>query len=81
MGFFHGILPIHRFAANFAVLSCRQQRANAPADYLMIIRDQNPQCALPLLSNACKSFPNSFYPTKCSCAGTVSRKHEKASWR
>src|SRR5205823_13971547 len=54
VGLFHGILSIHCFAANLAVLSCREQRANTPADYLMIVRDQNPHYAPPS-SNACKN--------------------------
>jgi hypothetical protein len=38
-GLFYGILAIHGFAANFAIPARRQQRANASADYLMIVCD------------------------------------------
>ena len=57
MGLFHGILPVHGFPANLAILARRQQRANAPADYLVIVCDQNPHSALPLLLFRAKCSP------------------------
>ena len=57
VGFLDSILPVYGFPANFAIPPCRQQRANAPANYFVIVRYQNPHSVCPFES-ACKILPS-----------------------
>jgi hypothetical protein len=56
MRFLDSILPIHGFPANFAIPPCRQQRANASADYFVIVCYQNPHSVCPF-GSTCKVLP------------------------